>query len=95
MNSRSLPCLLRASICAAVQRRTKKRIQLTRDLTAIDEKLLRRAVEAFGSVESAGEWLVSEAFGPRGQIPVVAAKSKKGLEEVLQLIIRIEHGILS
>jgi len=58
-------------------------------------RLLGKAVQVFGGMEDAKQWLGSTQFGLGGAVPLEYAKSELGAREVENLLGRIEHGVYS
>jgi hypothetical protein len=63
--------------------------------TIFSEVVFRRAVEALGSAENALSWLNIENKALGGIRPVDRSHSAAGIQLVLDLLGRIEHGISS
>lgn len=59
------------------------------------EHLRLRAIEVFGNEQKALQWLDSPRNELSGKSPVSASKTKKGYDEVLDMLGRIEHGIFA
>ena len=58
-------------------------------------KVQKRSEEVFGSTAAAEEWLQSEVIGPGAQTHMELLISDKGIDQVLNELGRIEHGIAS
>jgi uncharacterized protein (DUF2384 family) len=58
-------------------------------------KVQKRCEEVFGSTAAAEEWLKSEVIGPGVQTHRELMISDKGIEQVLNELGRIEHGLVS
>ncbi len=58
-----------------------------------DEELWTRAVEVFGCPEKARQWLVQPNPALGGCSPAEAALSRR--QDVLDVLGRIEHGVIS
>ena len=52
-----------------------------------------RAIEVFGNPKKAQTWLTSPRAELRGKSPLDVCSSKKGRQEVLNMLIRIAHGV--
>lgn len=64
-------------------------------LRAIPENILRRAMDVFGDEETVAEWLTSKIVALGGNTPIDTLARKNGEEDVLMLLMRIEHGVIS
>jgi hypothetical protein len=60
-----------------------------------DQELLDRAVECFGDLDKALDWLQSPNVALRGLAPVRVAADPKSRQAVLDELGRIEHGIFA
>ncbi len=58
-------------------------------------RLLGKAVQVFGGIEDAKQWLNSPQFGLGGAVPLNYAKSEVGAREVENLLGRIQYGVYS
>jgi putative toxin-antitoxin system antitoxin component (TIGR02293 family) len=58
-------------------------------------RLLGKAVQVFGDIEDAKQWLNSPQFGLGGAVPLDYAKTEVGAREVENLLGRIEYGVYS
>ncbi|HEY3914041.1 MAG TPA: antitoxin Xre/MbcA/ParS toxin-binding domain-containing protein [Verrucomicrobiae bacterium] len=58
-------------------------------------RLLGKAIQVFGDIEEAKQWLNSPQFGLGGAIPLEYAQSEVGAREVENLLGRIEYGVYS
>jgi putative toxin-antitoxin system antitoxin component (TIGR02293 family) len=58
-------------------------------------RLFGKAVQIFGGVEDAKQWLNSPQFGLGGAMPLDYAKTEVGAREVENLLGRIEYGVYS
>jgi putative toxin-antitoxin system antitoxin component (TIGR02293 family) len=58
-------------------------------------RLLGKAVDVFGDLEDAKQWLNSAQFGLGGAVPLEYAKTEVGAREVENLLGRIEYGVYS
>jgi putative toxin-antitoxin system antitoxin component (TIGR02293 family) len=58
-------------------------------------RLLGKAIQVFGEIEDAKQWLNSPQFGLGGAIPLEFAQSEVGAREVENLLGRIEYGVYS
>ena len=58
-------------------------------------RLLGKAVQVFGDMEDAKQWLNSPQFGLGGAVPLDYAKTEVGAREVENLLGRIEYGVYS
>ncbi|PKN89432.1 MAG: hypothetical protein CVU51_00350 [Deltaproteobacteria bacterium HGW-Deltaproteobacteria-1] len=58
-------------------------------------KVQKRSIEVFGSTAAAEEWLQSEVIGPGPQTHMELMISDKGIDQVLNELGRIEHGLIS
>lgn len=70
-------------------RATKKKLGLSAP------EIVDRAIEIFESIDGAAIWLASPAPGLEGKIPVEVAATAKGRTKVLNLLGRIDHGLLA
>ena len=59
------------------------------------QRLLEKAVDVFGDIQSARKWLKEKAYGLGDLSPLEFAKTEIGAREVENLLGRIEHGIFS
>ena len=61
----------------------------------VPEIVYTNTVELFGDEESASNWLVerNHAFGD--EAPVDVCKKENGPQDVLDLLCRIQHGVIS
>lgn len=59
------------------------------------QRLLRKAVDAFGDLEMARKWLKEKAYGLGDVSPLEFAKTEIGAREVENLLGRLEHGVFS
>jgi putative toxin-antitoxin system antitoxin component (TIGR02293 family) len=59
------------------------------------QRLLARAQDLFGDVDSAREWLSHKQSGLGGAVPLEFAKTEIGAREVENLLGRIEYGVYS
>jgi putative toxin-antitoxin system antitoxin component (TIGR02293 family) len=57
--------------------------------------LLIRALEVFGDSDRAMQWMREENPALRNEQPIHVMQTDKGREEVMNILGRIEHGILS
>jgi uncharacterized protein (DUF2384 family) len=76
-----------------IRKRLLDQIRLSDQLKSIDLGVLARAIECFGSVESAANWLLVPAFGLGGRIPIKVAHTLKGRTEVTMLLGRIDYDV--
>ncbi len=58
-------------------------------------RLLGHAVDVFGSVEEARQWLSFQQRGLGGAVPLEYARSEVGAREVENLLGRIQYGVYS
>ena len=58
-------------------------------------RLLGQALQVFGDLESAKQWLGAPQFGLGGAVPLDFARSEVGAREVENLLGRIEYGVYS
>jgi putative toxin-antitoxin system antitoxin component (TIGR02293 family) len=58
-------------------------------------RLMGKAVEVFGGVADARQWLNSPQFGLGGTVPLEFAQTEAGAREVENLLGRIQHGVYS
>jgi uncharacterized protein (DUF2384 family) len=58
-------------------------------------EIVDRAIETFESIDGAAIWLASPAHGLEGKVPVEVAATVKGRTKVLNLLGRIDHGLLA
>ena len=59
------------------------------------QRLLEKAIDVFGNVESARKWLKETAYGLGDVSPLELASTEVGAREVENLLGRIEHGVFS
>jgi uncharacterized protein (DUF2384 family) len=81
-------------VVKAIRTDAQRRLGRATKLSELDGETIKRAVKALGSPQAAGEWLISPAFGLGGAIPVELARTEKGRATVLNLLGRIEYGVL-
>jgi uncharacterized protein (DUF2384 family) len=70
-------------------RAAKKKLRLSAP------EIVDRAIETFDSIDGAAIWLASPAHDLEGKIPVEVAVTAKGRTKVLNLLGRIDHGLLA
>ena len=58
-------------------------------------KILARVEELFRSSEAAVSWLTEPQIGLGGMVPLDMLQTKEGAGEVLSLLGRLEHGVIS
>jgi putative toxin-antitoxin system antitoxin component (TIGR02293 family) len=58
-------------------------------------RLLGQALQVFGNLDSAKQWLGAPQFGLGGAVPLDYARSEVGAREVENLLGRIEYGVYS
>src|SRR5262249_13798178 len=58
-------------------------------------KILRQAVDLFGTIDRARAWLKHPQFGLGGAVPLEFAKTELGAREVEDLLGRIDYGVYS
>jgi putative toxin-antitoxin system antitoxin component (TIGR02293 family) len=58
-------------------------------------RLLGQAIQVFGDLDSAMQWLGAPQFGLGGAVPLDYARSEVGAREVENLLGRIEYGVYS
>ena len=58
-------------------------------------RLLGQAIQVFGNLDSAKQWLGAPQFGLGGAVPLDFARSEVGAREVENLLGRIEYGVYS
>jgi putative toxin-antitoxin system antitoxin component (TIGR02293 family) len=58
-------------------------------------RLMGKAVEVFGGVADARQWLNSPQFGLGGALPLEFAQTEAGAREVENLLGRIQYGVYS
>jgi len=66
-----------------------------RPIAQEDQELLDRAVECFGDLDKALEWLRTPNAALKGLAPVKIATDPEGRQAVLDELGRIEHGIFA
>ena len=66
-----------------------------RPIAREDQELLDRAVECFGDLDKALDWLQTPSAALNGLAPVRIAASPEGRQSVLEELGRIEHGIFA
>lgn len=84
----------RRRVIAAAVREIRRREALLPRLDQLDEGVMVAALSAFESAAGAAEWLVCPAFGLGGAIPAKVAGTKQGRQRVIQLLGRIEQGVV-
>lgn len=61
----------------------------------MDAELGSRAIDVFGSVDGAAEWLIGAAPDAlNGRAPVEVATTARGRQRILQALSAIEHGMV-
>ena len=86
------------SIALSTLGRRRKAGRLGRDESERAYRLARlvdRAADVFGSVESGVEWMRRPQFALGGVTPLAFADTEPGAREVENVLGRIEHGIVS
>ena len=58
------------------------------------QQVYARAVEALGTAEKATRWLAKSNRALDGQAPEALLETEAGMTTVLQILKRIEHGIV-
>ena len=58
-------------------------------------RILLKGAEVFGGVEETGLWLNRPNRALRDVIPLEMLKSRFGAEEVMDVLVRLEHGVYS
>ena len=53
------------------------------------------AVEVFSNPEKALRWLSSPRYELHGKTPISVIHEDKGYEEVMSMLVRIDHGVYS
>ena len=84
------------SIPTSTLNRRRKAGRLDRDESERAYRLARlvdRAADVFGSVESGVEWLKRPQFALGGVTPLTYADTEPGAREVENVLGRIEHGV--
>jgi len=82
-------------LTAELRRRVGDRIVPNGKLQSFDPDLLSCAIEATGSIKGAASWLTCLQYGLRNRIPLSVAKNAKGKAAVIQLLGRIDRGVLA
>ena len=59
------------------------------------QRLLKRALDVFGSQEEASRWLKESSYALGDISPLECAKTEIGAREVENLLGRVEHGVFS
>jgi len=59
------------------------------------KQILKQATEVFGSAEVAKEWMRTPNLVLSEKTPLECADTEDGLQEVLNLLGRLEHGVYS
>lgn len=75
----------------------KELIKLTKKMkfSKKQAKVYRYGIEVFGKESKFNSWLSIPNVALGGQIPEDLMKTEEGLEEVNNILVRIEHGIIS
>jgi len=82
-------------LAAALQSKIDRLQAAKKKVRSLDPEIIARAIDAIGSVEGAAIWLTSPAFGLDGKVPADFAATAKGRSKVLNLLGRIDHGVLA
>jgi uncharacterized protein (DUF2384 family) len=82
-------------LAAAVQDEIARLRTAKKKLQSLDPEIIDQAIDAIGSVAGAAEWLTSPAYGLLGEVPTDIAATPKGRSKILNLLGRIDHGILT
>jgi uncharacterized protein (DUF2384 family) len=85
----------RRLLVAAVQDEIDRLQTAKKKLRSLDLEIIDRTIDAVESVAGAAAWLTSPAYGLQGKIPLDVAVTPKGRSKVLNLLGRIDHGILA
>ena len=60
-----------------------------------ENDILSRALEVFGDRMRADEWMHEPNPALKNEVPVRCIQTEKGRHEVLNILGRIEHGVIS
>jgi len=72
------------------------RLQAAKEkLQSLDPEIVDQAIDAIGSVAGAAVWLTSPSYGLQGKVPVDIAATPRGRFKILNLLGRIDHGLLA
>jgi putative toxin-antitoxin system antitoxin component (TIGR02293 family) len=58
-------------------------------------ELFAKGKEVFGSLENFSEWLNLPSIDLQGEKPINSIQTRKGVDELLSVLGRLEHGILA
>lgn len=58
-------------------------------------ELYAKGKEVFGSIDNFGEWLHNPSIDLQGQQPIDHIHTRKGVDELMNILGRLEHGILA
>jgi putative toxin-antitoxin system antitoxin component (TIGR02293 family) len=58
-------------------------------------ELFAKGKEIFGSLENFSEWLNLPSIDRQGEKPIDSIQTRKGIDELLSILGRLEHGILA
>jgi putative toxin-antitoxin system antitoxin component (TIGR02293 family) len=81
-------------LMAAIQREIDRLKAAKQKLRSLDSEIICQGINVFESTDRAAIWLASPAFGLQGRVPLDVATTPKGRDEVLNLLGRIDHGVL-
>lgn len=85
----------RVLVMAALQNEIDRLRAAKRKIRLSAPEIVDRAIEIFESIDGAAIWLASPAHGLEGKVPVEVAVTSKGRTKVLNLLGRIDHGLLA
>jgi putative toxin-antitoxin system antitoxin component (TIGR02293 family) len=80
-------------LVAAIQREIDRLNAVKKKLRSLDSEIVCQAIDVFDSVDGAAIWLASPAFGLEGRVPLDVADTPKGMDEVMNLLGRVDHGV--
>lgn len=72
-----------------------RRLAMAEVLGGLDDEVFAVAVETMGSPGAAGEWLITGAFGLGGKIPAELCANSTDRAQVIQLLRRIDRGVVA
>jgi uncharacterized protein (DUF2384 family) len=85
----------RREVVLAVELEIARLVRMRKGLSEVDTEVLLAAIDSLGSAESAARWLTNPAILLNEASPLVVAATEEGKEQVLQLLRKIELGMLS
>ena len=68
---------------------------LFKELETLDPEVANLAIKAVGTAEAAVAWLIQPALGLDGNSPVRVLRTHGSKDQVMRLLGRIEHNVLS